>query len=148
VAELADPEPSVAVAHRCGPAGAGPERAEALLGKLARDLGFELRRRTLACTTVTLEGRYLDGRGIEIAHRARRQLRHDDELASVAHELAERRPRRVHWERLALVATGLCGAEDQLELFTPSRHHRLEIARDELRRKFSGEMVMPLAQAG
>lgn len=146
VPELADPEPSIAVACHCGDAGAGPERAAIMLAQLARELGYALRTRSLACTSLTLEGRWLDGRGAAMAHHARRQLRHDDELAVVARELADKRARRVHWQRLSLVATGLVGAEDQLELFAPGRHHRLEDARDLLRRRFGGEVVAPVRQ--
>ncbi len=141
VPELADPEPEVAVASHCGAAGAGPERVGVLLAKLARELGFALRGRNLACTTLSFEGRHLDGRGVSVVHHARRQLRHDDELAAAAIELGAKRARRVHWERLSLVATGLCAAEEQLELFAPQKHHRLEGARDLLRHRFGGEMV-------
>ncbi|MBA2481215.1 MAG: hypothetical protein H0V44_11180, partial [Planctomycetes bacterium] len=101
----------------------------------------------LACTTVALEGRHLDGRGADVLHRARRQLRHDDELAEVACELGDKRARRVHWERLSLVATGLCAAEEQLELFAPHKNHRLEDARDALRHKFGSEMAAPAEHA-
>jgi len=147
VPELADPEPAVSVSRHCGPGGAGPERAETLLATLGRELGFALRNRSMACATIALEGRWLDGRGLISTHHARRQLRHDDELASVAQELAERRSRRVNWERFSLTATGLCAAEEQLELFAPSRTHRLEDARDALRRRFGAEVVAPVRQA-
>lgn len=147
VPEIADPEPSVSVACHCGTGGADDDRAALLLARLGRELGYALRARTLACSTVSLEARWLDGRGLSCLHHARRQLRHDDELAAVAVDLAGRRARRVRWERFTLVASGLCAAEEQLELFLPQRAHRLEDARDALRRRFGAEMVTPLRQA-
>jgi DNA polymerase-4 len=147
VPDIADPEPGVTVSRHCGPGGANPERAEALLAGLGRELGFALRTRAMACGAIALEGRWLDGRGVVSTHRARRQLRHDDELAQVAQELCGKRERRVNWERFSLTATALCAAEEQLELFAPLRSHRLEDARDVLRRRFGNEVVSPLRQA-
>ncbi len=149
----ADPEPAVQVGSHCGPAGAGPELAATQLAPawaLASWVSTSPRQRKRSPAgrkTVTLEARWLDGRGVSSLHHARRQLRHDDELGAVALELAERRARRVHWERFTLTATGLVGAEEQLELFAPRRSHRLEDARDVLRQRFGIEVVAPMRQA-
>ena len=143
VPELADPEPELNAARRCGDVGAGPVEATRLVAALARELGFALRARGLACTTLTFAGRHLDGRTAQGAHRAKQPLRHDDELATPACTLVARHARRVHWERLTLTASGLCTAEDQQELFAPQRLHRLERARDALRQRFGAEQLRP-----
>lgn len=141
VPELVDPAPELTVARRCGDAGADAVAAERLLAHLARELGVQLRARGLACTGLTFTGRHLDGRTATGTQRADRQLRHDDELAAIAIALAAKRARRVHWERLALTAGGLCAAEEQQELFAPQRAHRIERARDALRSRFGDELV-------
>ena len=145
VPELVDPEPELSAVRRCGDAGADPAAAVRLVGALARELGFALRTRGLACTVLTFAGRHLDGRTGSGVHRARLQLRHDDELTALACTLVARQTRRVHWERLTLTVSGLCSAEDQQELFAPQRGHRLERARDALRQRFGAEQVRPAA---
>lgn len=147
VPELVDPAPELSAARRCGDAGADPAAAARLVAAMARELGFALRARGLACTTVGFSGRHLDGRTAQGAHRAAQPLRHDDELTAIACGLVARRARRVHWERLTLTAGGLCAAEEQQELFAPQRAHRLERARDALRQRFGAEQVRPAADA-
>ena len=142
-----DPEPEIAVARGTGDGGADATRAARLIAALARDLGFRLRTDGLACTRLTLAGAWLDGRTTTRTTQAKRQLRHDDDLARCALAMLTALMRRVSWERLSLTATGLCSAEEQQELFDAPRVHRLEHARDLLRTRFGAELVSPATQA-
>jgi nucleotidyltransferase/DNA polymerase involved in DNA repair len=148
-----DPEPSLGAATRCGAGGAGDDEARQLVRALARELGVQLRARQLACTTLTLSGRWLDHRVAQATLPGSYQLRHDHELFVLAERLRARvRPRRVAWERLRLSASGLCAAEEQQELFAPARRDRLESVQDRIRQRFGADLLRvvgpPLASAG
>jgi DNA polymerase IV len=141
-----DPEPEIAVARGAGDSGADATRAARMIAALARDLGFRLRADNLACTRLTFAGTWLDGRTTTRTIQAKRQLRHDDDLERTALGMLAALMRRVSWQRLSLTATGLCSAEEQQELFDAPRVHRLENARDLLRRRFGTELVSPATQ--
>lgn len=146
VPELGDPEPALDVQRHCGPSGSDAAGTARHADACARDLGFVLRERGLAATVFTLHGRHRDGRTVHQVQRCRRQLSHDDEIATVVRDLVARTSRRPFWESLRLIATGLCAAEDQQRLFDPPRAERLEAARDHLRRRFGTDCVRPAAQ--
>jgi DNA polymerase-4 len=141
VPELIDPEPNVSACCRGGPGGAGPESAAAMLAVLARELGFGLRQRQLACTCLTLEGRWIDGRSGQVAKVLAYQCWQDAQLAGCATELLAKlaRNRREHWERLRLTASGLCAAEAQQEWFAPTQ--RLDSVHDRVRPRCVAESV-------
>ncbi len=143
VPELTLGEPVLRAARLCGPAGLGGDHIAPLLAALAHDIGYRLREGDLACRTLTLNAKWVDGRVVRLERRFPEQIRHDHELAAAASELLARRRRRVHWARIELQAGALCRAEHQLRLFAPARRERIEATCDHVRRRFGRDLVRP-----
>lgn len=132
-------EPTVHAERHCTHADA--RQVEGLLDDLARDIGYQLRRRSLAATVLLLAGRHVDGRLAQAQQQARRQLVHDADIAAQAHALGHRLARRVAWERLRLTASGLAPVQAQEQWSGPQRSQQVEAAQDRLRRRFGSDLV-------
>ena len=130
VPELVEPEPAVSATCRSGAGGAGPDGADAMITVLARELGFHLRQRQLACTRLALEVTWLDARATVQAMPLSYQSAHDLELGCAARALfAKANPRGALLARLRLTGSGLCTMEQQQELFACERTPRPPAAR-------------------
>jgi hypothetical protein len=118
VPELADPEPSVSAKWSSATGGAGPDATREALIALAREIGFTLRQRQLACARLGLTVTWLDAETMVSHLELPGDRTRDEELARAAQRLfAEGGHHRAQVARLQLTASGLCTLEQPRDLF-------------------------------
>ena len=148
VPDHVEPEPAITTSCHCGKVGAGTEMSKHMVRGLSRELGVTLRERCLALTLLRLDARWMDGRWTHATQAHRYQSHHDQDVEDLALKLlAKIDTRRVHFGQFRLIATGLCAAEQQQDLFGPGQDHRIERLQDRVRTKFGRELVTTLRAA-